>query len=51
MWSGMHKGWKISANSAFGLVFLSTGLFLLLMDAQVKQQLKIPISQDNIYNR
>lgn len=50
MWSGMHKGWRISANRAFGLVFLSTGLFLLLMDAQVKQ-LKIPISQDNIYNR
>lgn len=49
MWSGMHKGWRISANSAFGLVFLSAGLFLLLMDAQVKQQLKIPILQVNIH--
>ena len=42
------KIWKLSANSAFCLVFLSAGLLLLLLDAQFKQQLRIPIDSQTI---
>jgi hypothetical protein len=42
------KIWKLSANSAFCLVFLSAGLLLLLLDAQFKQQLQIPINSETI---
>lgn len=52
MWSVFQKKYWLSANSAFCLVVLSTGLFVLLIDAQLKQQTKIPInSQLNIFAR
>lgn len=39
MWSTMQrKRWKLSANSAFCLVFLISGLLLLLLHAQFGQQ-------------
>lgn len=42
------KTWKLSANSAFCLAFLSAGLLLLWIDAQFKQQLQIPINSQTI---
>lgn len=43
------KHWKISASSAFCLVFLSSGLLLLLIHAALGQQPQMPGKlQDNI---
>lgn len=42
------KRWKLSANSALCLFFLSIGLFLLLIHAHFKQQLQtVPIANLN----
>ena len=45
------KHWKLSASSAFCLVFLSSGLLLLLIHAALGQQPQMPVKlQPNISN-
>ncbi len=45
------KYWKLSASSAFCLLFLSSGLLLVLIHAQLGQQPQMPIKlQTNISN-
>lgn len=52
MRSALHKNRWLSANNAFCLVLLLSGLLLLLIHAQFEQQPQVPINSPNqIFSR